>query len=82
MGLFLGYGSDPMYDIAICAELIISILSSHEYPSYDYIYYRISYNLLESDFRISFPKVGDFGLARWQPDGDMGVDTRVIGTFG
>jgi len=27
-------------------------------------------------------KVGDFGLARWQPDGDMGVDTRVIGTFG
>ncbi|TVU01933.1 hypothetical protein EJB05_52580 [Eragrostis curvula] len=24
----------------------------------------------------------DFGLARWQPDGDMGVDTRVIGTFG
>jgi serine/threonine protein kinase len=21
-------------------------------------------------------------LARWQPDGDMGVDTRVIGTFG
>lgn len=29
-----------------------------------------------------FSKVGDFGLARWQPDGDMGVDTRVIGTFG
>ncbi|GAY38582.1 hypothetical protein CUMW_037760 [Citrus unshiu] len=28
------------------------------------------------------PKVGDFGLARWQPDGDMGVETRVIGTFG
>uniref|UniRef100_A0A0E0C4C9 Protein kinase domain-containing protein n=1 Tax=Oryza meridionalis TaxID=40149 RepID=A0A0E0C4C9_9ORYZ len=28
------------------------------------------------------PLVGDFGLARWQPDGDMGVDTRVIGTFG
>lgn len=27
-------------------------------------------------------KVGDFGLARWQPDGDTGVDTRVIGTFG
>nr|CAB3460565.1 unnamed protein product [Digitaria exilis] len=27
-------------------------------------------------------KVGDFGLARWQPDGDMGVETRVIGTFG
>ncbi|GJN18458.1 hypothetical protein PR202_gb05623 [Eleusine coracana subsp. coracana] len=26
--------------------------------------------------------VGDFGLARWQPDGDMGVETRVIGTFG
>lgn len=26
--------------------------------------------------------VGDFGLARWQPDGDTGVDTRVIGTFG
>ncbi|KAM7254459.1 hypothetical protein ACFE04_003839 [Oxalis oulophora] len=28
------------------------------------------------------PLVGDFGLARWQPDGDSGVDTRVIGTFG
>ncbi|GAV60517.1 Pkinase_Tyr domain-containing protein [Cephalotus follicularis] len=28
------------------------------------------------------PLVGDFGLARWQPDGDTGVDTRVIGTFG
>ncbi|KAK9275754.1 hypothetical protein L1049_023023 [Liquidambar formosana] len=28
------------------------------------------------------PLVGDFGLARWQPDGDMGVETRVIGTFG
>ncbi|KAJ7963160.1 Kinase family protein [Quillaja saponaria] len=26
--------------------------------------------------------VGDFGLARWQPDGDTGVETRVIGTFG
>jgi hypothetical protein len=26
--------------------------------------------------------VGDFGLARWQPDGDCGVDTQVIGTFG
>ncbi|XP_071723342.1 inactive protein kinase SELMODRAFT_444075-like [Rutidosis leptorrhynchoides] len=28
------------------------------------------------------PLVGDFGLARWQPDGDAGVETRVIGTFG
>lgn len=27
-------------------------------------------------------KVGDFGLARWQPDGDTEVQTRVIGTFG
>ncbi|XP_059433461.1 inactive protein kinase SELMODRAFT_444075-like isoform X1 [Corylus avellana] len=35
--------------------------------------------LLTHDFE---PLVGDFGLARWQPDGDMGVDTRVIGTFG
>ncbi|KAF5743043.1 inactive protein kinase [Tripterygium wilfordii] len=26
--------------------------------------------------------VGDFGLARWQPNGDMGEETRVIGTFG
>ncbi|KAJ7537952.1 hypothetical protein O6H91_11G029400 [Diphasiastrum complanatum] len=26
--------------------------------------------------------VGDFGLARWQPNGDKGVETRVIGTFG
>ncbi|XP_058067845.1 inactive protein kinase SELMODRAFT_444075-like isoform X2 [Magnolia sinica] len=28
------------------------------------------------------PLVGDFGLARWQPDGDLAVETRVIGTFG
>ncbi|PIA43059.1 hypothetical protein AQUCO_02000482v1 [Aquilegia coerulea] len=35
--------------------------------------------LITHDFE---PLVGDFGLARWQPDGDMGVDTRVIGTFG
>lgn len=35
--------------------------------------------LLTHDFE---PLVGDFGLARWQPDGDMGVETRVIGTFG
>lgn len=27
-------------------------------------------------------KVGDFGLARWQPNGDLGVETRVLGTFG
>ncbi|KAK8939622.1 hypothetical protein KSP40_PGU015098 [Platanthera guangdongensis] len=26
--------------------------------------------------------VGDFGLARWQPDGNLAVKTRVIGTFG
>ncbi|KAL1559126.1 non-specific serine/threonine protein kinase [Salvia divinorum] len=26
--------------------------------------------------------VGDFGLACWQEDGQKGVDTRVIGTFG
>ncbi|MQL72363.1 hypothetical protein Taro_004704 [Colocasia esculenta] len=35
--------------------------------------------LLTHDFE---PLVGDFGLARWQPDGDMGVKTRVIGTLG
>ncbi|KAG9440806.1 hypothetical protein H6P81_020971 [Aristolochia fimbriata] len=35
--------------------------------------------LLTHDFE---PLVGDFGLARWQPDGDLGVETRVIGTFG
>lgn len=35
--------------------------------------------LLTHDFE---PLVGDFGLARWQPDGDTGVETRVIGTFG
>lgn len=27
-------------------------------------------------------KVGDFGLARLQADGDSGVETRIIGTFG
>ncbi|KAI4329165.1 hypothetical protein L6164_021458 [Bauhinia variegata] len=35
--------------------------------------------LITHDFE---PLVGDFGLARWQPDGDTGVETRVIGTFG
>ncbi|KAJ0031366.1 hypothetical protein Pint_13365 [Pistacia integerrima] len=35
--------------------------------------------LVTHDFE---PLVGDFGLARWQPDGDLGVETRVIGTFG
>ncbi|CAK9858590.1 unnamed protein product [Sphagnum jensenii] len=28
------------------------------------------------------PMVGDFGLARWQPDGQSSVETRVLGTFG
>lgn len=35
--------------------------------------------LITHDFE---PLVGDFGLARWQCDGQKGVDTRVIGTFG
>nr|XP_025631018.1 inactive protein kinase SELMODRAFT_444075-like [Arachis hypogaea] len=35
--------------------------------------------LITHDFE---PLVGDFGLARWQPDGDTGVETRVIVTFG
>ncbi|KAG6503963.1 inactive protein kinase SELMODRAFT_444075-like isoform X1 [Zingiber officinale] len=35
--------------------------------------------LLTHDFE---PMVGDFGLARWQPHGDLGVETRVIGTIG
>ncbi|KAI3447108.1 hypothetical protein Pfo_003773 [Paulownia fortunei] len=35
--------------------------------------------LLTHDFE---PLVGDFGLARLQPDGDSGVETRIIGTFG
>ncbi|KAL8223336.1 hypothetical protein R6Q57_018811 [Mikania cordata] len=35
--------------------------------------------LLTHDFEAL---VGDFGLARWQPDGDTGVETRIIGTFG
>ncbi|XP_076921480.1 inactive protein kinase SELMODRAFT_444075-like [Bidens hawaiensis] len=35
--------------------------------------------LLTHDYE---PMVGDFGLARWQPDGDTGESTRVIGTFG
>ncbi|KAL9992357.1 putative protein kinase RLK-Pelle-PERK-2 family [Helianthus debilis subsp. tardiflorus] len=35
--------------------------------------------LLTHDFEAL---VGDFGLARWQPDGEMGVETRIIGTFG
>ncbi|KAI7735768.1 hypothetical protein M8C21_000530, partial [Ambrosia artemisiifolia] len=35
--------------------------------------------LLTHDFE---PLVGDFGLARWQPDGDIEEETKVIGTFG
>eukprot|EP01018_Ginkgo_biloba_P011343 Gb_31476 [translate_table: standard] len=26
--------------------------------------------------------VGDFSLARWQPDGDLAMETRVISTYG
>ncbi|KAM1605496.1 hypothetical protein PS2_026242 [Malus domestica] len=35
--------------------------------------------LLTHDFE---PLVGDFGLARWQPDGDIGMQTRILGRFG
>ncbi|XP_022987650.1 inactive protein kinase SELMODRAFT_444075-like isoform X2 [Cucurbita maxima] len=35
--------------------------------------------LLTHDFE---PLVGDFGLARWSPDGDLAVETRIIGRFG
>lgn len=35
--------------------------------------------LLTHDFEAL---VGDFGLARLQPEGDAGVETRIIGTFG
>ncbi|KAI7735296.1 hypothetical protein M8C21_019233 [Ambrosia artemisiifolia] len=35
--------------------------------------------LLTHDFEVL---VGDFGLARWQPDGETSVETRLIGTFG
>ncbi|CAI0628382.1 unnamed protein product [Linum tenue] len=35
--------------------------------------------LVTHDFE---PMVGDFGLARWQPHADLGVSTRIIGTFG
>lgn len=35
--------------------------------------------LLTHDFE---PLVGDFGLARWQPDGDLAVETRILGRFG
>ncbi|XP_076884981.1 inactive protein kinase SELMODRAFT_444075-like [Bidens hawaiensis] len=35
--------------------------------------------LITHDFE---PMVGDFGLARWQPDGDIEEETKVIGTFG
>ncbi|XP_058113300.1 inactive protein kinase SELMODRAFT_444075-like [Magnolia sinica] len=35
--------------------------------------------LLTHDFE---PMVGDFGLARWQADGDSAEETRVVGTLG
>ncbi|KAJ8753647.1 hypothetical protein K2173_025638 [Erythroxylum novogranatense] len=35
--------------------------------------------LLTHDFE---PMVGDFGLARWQVDGQLAEETRVIGAFG
>ncbi|XP_075494444.1 inactive protein kinase SELMODRAFT_444075 [Primulina tabacum] len=40
---------------------------------------RLNNILITHDFE---PLVGDFGLARWQPDGETGVETRVIGTLG
>ncbi|KAF6166526.1 hypothetical protein GIB67_005388 [Kingdonia uniflora] len=35
--------------------------------------------LLTHDYE---PLVGDFGLARWQPELDLGADLRVVGTLG
>ncbi|KAI4387360.1 hypothetical protein MLD38_005198 [Melastoma candidum] len=35
--------------------------------------------LVTHDFE---PLVGDFGLARWQPDEETGIETHVLGTFG
>ncbi|PKI55512.1 hypothetical protein CRG98_024124 [Punica granatum] len=35
--------------------------------------------LLTHDFE---PMVGDFGLARWQADGQLAEETRVLGSFG
>ncbi|KAJ0972435.1 hypothetical protein J5N97_020394 [Dioscorea zingiberensis] len=35
--------------------------------------------LLTHDFE---PMVGDFGLARWQADGQSAEETRIVGTFG
>ncbi|KAI3518137.1 hypothetical protein L1887_06555 [Cichorium endivia] len=35
--------------------------------------------LLTHDFK---PMVGDFGLARWQADGQLEEETRVVGAFG
>ncbi|KAJ7552413.1 hypothetical protein O6H91_06G054500 [Diphasiastrum complanatum] len=35
--------------------------------------------LLTHDFE---PLVGDFGLARWKPQGDIGFKAQVVGTFG
>ncbi|KAI3759749.1 hypothetical protein L6452_07785 [Arctium lappa] len=35
--------------------------------------------LITHDFE---PLVGDFGLARWQPDGSTEEETKIIGTFG
>ncbi|XXG55847.1 hypothetical protein AAC387_Pa03g3417 [Persea americana] len=35
--------------------------------------------LLTHDFE---PMVGDFGLARWQSEGDLEEETRIVGTLG
>ncbi|XP_023738380.2 inactive protein kinase SELMODRAFT_444075 [Lactuca sativa] len=35
--------------------------------------------LLTHDFK---PMVGDFGLARWQVDGELEEETRIVGAFG
>ncbi|KAL3824435.1 hypothetical protein ACJIZ3_020464 [Penstemon smallii] len=58
-------------------------LDSHLYGMLSLVPLCFLLSLVEkSDVQSVVCKVGDFGLARWQPDGDTGVETRVIGTFG
>lgn len=72
--------------IEICVLTTFSSLMILSHWYYNHLYFcsssLCSLGSVQSLKLYNIFQVGDFGLARWQPEGDKGVETRVIGTFG